>query len=312
MRKSHVGKDFSNQILIGVDFSKCDCQNCNFKNCDLSFAVFRDTNLYNCQFDGAILYCTIFDTVNLTRASFNQSYIYGVKFLSFANITYATFEDLRVEKYRRIGDRYNPRNDNVIKILNNYSERVEFETDNTSFLCNGYFFRFEERSKHDVQREFSQIYNRLKRVHRENLFLKDAGHYYYLERYWYRKSFCKQDLSGKIIHSKFKRGLLTIYSFLNEKICGYGERPLNTLYTALLGWFAFAVIYSLIVNNSGSHFGDFSLNDSLLLSALSMYSNQSIENLPPLIVMFSLLESLFGVIIFAIFTATIVRKIIRD
>lgn len=307
-----IGKSFKDSLLIGCDFSDCDCQNCDFSNCDLSFASFKDCNLYNCNFENSILYCTVFDTVNLTRSKFDKSYIYGVKFLSFVNITYATFCDLQIEPLRRIGTRYNPQCHKEFQLIGlNQSPSSLIKTDNASYVINGYYIRFQKRDKYDTAREFSQLYNRLKRIHKENFFLNEAAHYYYLERLWYRKSFCKQDLTGNIITSRVKRIKNTLIAYLYEKICGYGEKPLNAIFVAIILWIIFAIIYKLIF--AIKYFNDnYSIGDSLKLSALSLFSNQNLGNYDYIICILSLLETFLGIIIFAIFTASIIRKIIRD
>lgn len=301
--------NYSNKLLIGCVFENMDFQNCDFSFSDLSFASFKNCNLYNCKFNNSILYCTIFDTVNLTRASFNDSYIYGVKFLSFSNITYATFDNLKVEDYRRIGMRYNPQQSGEFSLLTLSDHLNSFiKSAGRVYVINGYYFTFVKRSTHDKEREYSQIFNRLKRVHKENFFLKEAAKYYYLERKWYRKSYCKQDLSGKIESSKMRRLGKTIWCGICELSCGYGERPFNTLFMATVLWLMFSVIYyfNTFQYQKGGMFYSFRL------SALSLFSNQSILEYDITTQIISLLETFLGIIVFALFTATIIRKIIRD
>lgn len=301
--------DYSNKLLIGCVFENMDFQNCDFSFSDLSFTTFRNCNLYNCTFNNSILYCTIFDTVNLTRANFNDSYIYGVKFLSFSNITYATFDNLKVEEYRRIGMRYNPQQSEAFHLLALSDHLNSFiKAEGFVYVINGYYFTFVKRSPHDKEREYSQIFNRLKRVHKENFFLNEAAKYYYLERKWYRKSYCKQDLSGKIETSKIKRLGKTLWSEVCELTCGYGEKPFNTLLVAIVLWLMFSLIYYFDI----FQYQDSGLFHSFRLSALSLFSNQSILEYDVTTQIISLLESFLGIIVFALFTATIIRKIIRD
>lgn len=309
MREPDLSKKYSSRLLIGCTFENMDFQNCDFSYSDLSFTTFKNCNLYNCKFNNSILYCTVFDTVNLTRANFNECYIYGVKFLSFSNITYATFEKLKVEEYRRIGMRYNPQQCEEYQLLSlSDSPNIFIKKEGFIYVINGFHFTFIKRSAHDKEREYSQIYNRIKRVHKENFFLNEAAKYYYLERKWYRKSYCKQDLSGKIETSKIKRFGKTVWSELCELSCGYGEKPFNTLFVAIFTWLVFSMIYYLITFKVDSE----RLFYSIRLSALSLFSNQNIDDYDIVTQAVSLLETFLGIIIFALFTATIIRKIIRD
>lgn len=309
MREPNFITNYTNKLLIGCTFENMDFQNCDFSDSDLSFTTFKNCNLYNCNFNNTILYCTVFDTVNLTRANFNECYIYGVKFLSFSNITYATFENLKVEDYRRIGLRYNPQRSENYQLLSlSDSPSLFIKKEGLVYIINGFQFTFIKRSIHDKEREYSQIYNRLKRVHKENFFLNEAAKYYYLERKWYRKSYCKQDLSGKIETSKIKRFGKTLWSELCELSCGYGEKPFNTLFVAIILWLVFSIVFYFNTFKDHSE----KLFYSIRLSALSLFSNQDIDGYDIVTQSVSLFETFLGIITFALFTATIIRKIIRD
>lgn len=306
-------KNLSHKILIGMNFSETICECVDFRFSDLSFATFKGTNLYHADFEGAILYCTVFEDCNLTRANFNRSYIYGVKFKSYVNVTYCTFKDIKTEDKRRIGYNENLNNHYYKKLscggFLNAHELGDY------FSCNGIYLHLVQREKYDKEREMSQIYNRLKRIYKENFFNKEAANCYYLERYWHRKSFCKQDLSGQIINNRFSRFHHTICAYLAESICGYGERPLRVILWILFGWIIFALYFMFgfyetpsTISNDIIH----RVQQSLYISLCNMISVSCNIQLTKGSLLLTLMENVYGIVFFAIFTATLIRKMIRD
>ena len=70
----------------------------------MSYATFKETDLYEAKFDDAVVYVTLFENCNLTRASFDRAFIYGIRFLPYVNVTYCSFRETQLEKRRRKGN----------------------------------------------------------------------------------------------------------------------------------------------------------------------------------------------------------------
>lgn len=318
-----TGQDFSNRILIGADFSNCKCAECDFSGSDLSFANFKNANLYRANFSNAILYVTYFVDCDLTRANFEGAHIYGVKFSGNVNITYANFSTPKLESERRFTSFPNINNRGGFKRINfnellqeNEGARTFRDLYGVKFTCNEHYMEFVKYKKYEKEMEFSQIYNRLKRIYKENNFPAEAGGFYFLEKYWQTRSWftegSKEDFEfGKSIKRVFK----TCFSLLNESICGYGEKPLNVLYWMLAGMFVFAVLYSFgsFREANSSSIGLLNwLGTALyysLCSFVSVNSNLTPEGFNKTL---TIIEAVYSLIMTALFTATIVRKFIRD
>ena len=311
--KKTFGGDYSGKFLIGFDFSNSSLEYADFSNSDLSFAVFRRTDLYHANFEGAVLYCTVFEECNLTRAEFKSCYIYGVKFVSFVNVTYCDVDNVKTESLRRIGYKCNPDGDKYIKIK--LGSKIIDKNRYKNFVCNGYYIQFKEREPYDKERELSQIYNRLKRIYKENYFISEAADYYYLERYWHRRSLCKQSFSGKEVGNKYKRFILTLWAYIIEITCGYGEKPFNVLkcICSIIIVYGLAYMYGEYENINFELF-DFRerLEFGITYSVCNIISYN--YNIQPkgLTLILSISEYILGIIFFALFTATLIRSMIRE
>lgn len=313
--------DFSNKILIGVRFVNCQLRECFFTGADLSFAQFINCDLYRSNLEKVILYVTKFDSCNLTRTIFDMSCIYGVTFYN-VNITYSSFTNLQLESKRRINinkqdiSNLDEKTYKEVPVGGNIDAYLNFDVI-SKFKCNNFYFDIRNwKNKHEKYSEYAQIYNRLKRVYKENNFLLEAAEFYYLERKALRKSWYKQDPKDARSLSKYCRIKKTIFSFLSEIVCGYGEKPLRVITWIGATWGIFGYYYYI--------YGSFKdpltsseniwikIYNSLYYSLCTMVtlSNNSIP--VGFTKAFALLESVLGVLLFAIFTASIIRQIIRD
>jgi len=189
--KDFSGKDFSNMVLIGADFSGSKCDKCNFSGADLSFAIFKETDLYEAKFEEAVMYVTHFENCNLTRANFDKAFMYGIKFLPYINITYCSFKKIQLEERRRKGKNLNSVKEEdrekykVIKLGTSMTEIGVLSLNKLdSFCCNGYCFDIYNYVKDEKELHWSQIFNRLKRIFKENYFEREAAEFYLQERYW--------------------------------------------------------------------------------------------------------------------------------
>lgn len=225
-------EDFTNRSLVGFDFSGSILHRCDFSGSDLSHTNFTGADLYRSKFCKAILYTTYFNNTNLTRVDLRNAYIYGFQATGFSNITFAKFDDFKIESYRRGSE----------KILHfestkNYSfgEKLECKTKKlceTTYCAGGYKFKFSS-SKIDTEEEHmqkSQIYNRLKRLYRKNAYGNYALHCSYKEKYHLRKSHHKYDaFTGEKVTDSIGLVIKTIWSYLSEKIAGYGIKPFKII-----------------------------------------------------------------------------------
>lgn len=326
--KDLTGFDFSNKVLIGADFSNCDCSGCDFSGSDLSFANFKGANLYRADFSKAVLYVTYFIDCDLTRADFNNSYLYGVKFVGNVNTTYCNFSDIKLEvdrrntafpkdllKYQEIQFSDNIMDDSsLMKTQQGISYRNLY---GTKFYCGTHYMEFQDYKAYEKEMQLSQVYNRLKRIYKENNFHTEAGEFYYLEKFWQTRSWfstgTKEDFHFR---KSLSRILKTFFSKTNEVVCGYGERPLRVSFWIIIGILLFSIAYYF-----GS-FNEIECCDGSLISQIGNTLYYSIctlttlghPNLTPTGFNKTLtaIESLFGITMIALFTATIIRKLIRD
>ena len=195
--------DFSGRCLVGADFSNSICKDCDFSDSDLSQADFRGADLYRCNFSRAVLYAVQFDEANLTRARFSEAFTYGWLMNTSANVTYADLLNFAVEKRRR-----------SVSFVENFSDNVRNfafgdAIDSTYALCERtyrvgqYRFTFEDLDEQEAALQKSQVYNRLKRLYRENQNGEAALHCLYLEKYFLTRSYYRYSpLTGERIRNK--------------------------------------------------------------------------------------------------------------
>lgn len=317
--KDLKGMDFSNRILVGANFHGSDCTGCNFSNCDLSFAIFKETNLYRANFSGAKLYVTKFEDCDLTRAIFKKSFPYGIKFIGNVNITYADFSDFEIEELRRSHGFY---------ISNEHFKDIsfgsKFDKHNsivTNFKVNQIKIIFREFKTFEKAMQKSQVFSRLKRVFAENNFMEEAGFYHYYERYWLTRSFYRHlPLETPKLISYKNRIIRTCYSYMSEIISGYGERPLNTIIALVIWILLLSGVYMILPLISSESY--IMINGKIIdfhEIINSIYYSSSILTIKfgdihviGYAKVLTIIESIGGILIIAILIASLVRKAIRD
>ena len=324
-------QNFSNRILIGANFTNSKLEGCKFDNADLSYANFTGANAYRASFKGSMLFVTRFQDCTLTRAVFDYSFIYGVEFIGNVNVTYCSFEKLQLEVTRRATDHSTDlKNHTEIKPNDKIVNRIASTKDSSGLdykkfygnliISNGYKLSFEDYKTYEKEMQYSQIYNRLKRVHKENNFFTEAGHYYYLERQWERKSWFTK---AKPLHFEAATDLYkfgrTIMAYIVEKLTGYGEKPLNLVSWILITLLVYAGGYTKTSFIVTSIDGKQSVVDGLafdlsLYYSLAVFTTLGVGNINPIAYskLLTATEAFIGLTLFALFTATIVRRMIRD
>jgi hypothetical protein len=321
-----AGRDFSNMVLIGANFSNSNCSNCDFSGSDLSFANFDKANLYRSVFSRAIVYVTYFVECDLTRANFDRAFIYGVKFAGNVNVTYTNFSNLQLESFRRCTVFPKDKTeysevlfgkstaDNTVSFSKDYSYKKIY---GSKFTCGEYYMEFRDYKKYEREMQLSQIYNRLKRIFKENDFFNEAGQFYYHEKYWQTRSWYAQETEEDFTFQlSLKRIAQTVVSRINETIIGYGERPSRVIWWIVGGILAFAGAYyagSFLGFCKATQSAIYRFGMSLYFSVCSLTSLGS-NDLTPVGFGKSLtaLESVYGAIMITLLGATIIRKLIRD
>jgi hypothetical protein len=326
--KNLSGQSFSKKILIGADFSNSFCAGCDFSGADLSFANFQGANLYRADFLGAVLYVTHFTDCDLTRANFNEAFIYGAKFSGDVNITYCTFSNMRLEDERRV-TALSPTDPSVYRKLQSAGstgvakgakvdpQDVTFrELYGARFVCADYYIEFTKYKPYEKQMELSQIYNRLKRIYKENHFAAEAGEFYYWEKYWQTRSWftegTKEDFAFGVV---LKRILRTVFAALNESVAGYGEKPFRVVNWMIIGVFAFSALFYLGPFVESTTVGVTSVEKFLMALYHTVCSMLTIDSqLSPIGIsrVLTVLAALYGLIMITLLTAIIIRKLIRD
>lgn len=275
--------NFSGMSLVGVDFSGSVLHKCIFDNCDLSHANFENADLYRSSFKRAILYTTKFKETNLTRCDFSEAYIYGMQINGYSNITYCLFNNFRLENKRRRSEK---KTEN--RGLKEYKTGSYIEGNDASrlssanYYSNGYSFTFEEFDNTEYHMQYSQVYNRLKRLFSSNSFGEEARSSLYWERYHRTRSWYKyHHVTGLPVEKDdfreiFKRILLTGLSYTHEKLAGYGLKP-NVVFRNLIYFYLayFLVIFSLVClcEDSGILYGMVEINKSNdILSPVTKYT----------------------------------------
>lgn len=250
-----IGYDFSHRSLVGADFSGCVLKDCDFSGSDLSMAKFANADLYRVDFQGAMLYSTDFDGANLTRANFDGAFTYGWLLNSTANVAYANLLTFEVERRRRTS--------RVEESGVTNAPSVPFGSiiGPTSDLCLAdyqvgiYGFTFKACDKQEIALQKSQIFNRMKRLYRENHYGERAIYCRYWERYWLTRSgYRANPLAGPTNSMSLAKALrLTGWGYFVEGVAGYGLKPMRVMRSISLVFLGFLVLVELVlVNGWGS------------------------------------------------------------
>jgi hypothetical protein len=254
--KEFVSTDFSGRCMVGADFSGAVCKDCDFSDSDLSEANFQGADLYRCNFTRAVLYAVNFDDSNLTRTNFNGAFTYGWLLNSSANVTYANLLNFDLEERRRsVSFSAQPSNSSSSM---NFGDRIQptGELCRRTYRVAGYRFTFEDLDQQESALQRSQIFNRLKRLYRENHNGQAALYCQYHERYYLTRSYYKfSALTGGKYRDQILRTIArTCAAYAVEFLCGYGIRPLRilrNLFLLLAIFFALTLWVSGSTHNSG-------------------------------------------------------------
>lgn len=306
--------NFSNIFLVGIVFDGIDFQNCNFNNSDLSYATFNNCNLYKCTFENAMLYVTRINNSVLIRANFSGSYLYGAQIKNVES-TLAIFDYLNFEsvfRQTRVG------NENIQKIYTFNSPCAVYTLARHSYSCNGETIIYRKFKRGERWLRKAETYNIIKRLLKEGGYVERSSKFYYLERQSRRKTI-------KHFGKKF-------IEFIFEITCGYGERPWRSATCLLLVWIGFAFVYPVlpeIKSNTNIAICKEVLNwtdctditsslemicNSLYFSATTMTTLGYGDGVPSGILarVVVVLQTFIGMLFFALFVATLTRRVIRD
>ncbi|UKY49281.1 pentapeptide repeat-containing protein [Streptomyces inhibens] len=250
--QTFIGVDFSNRCLVGADFSGAVCKDCDFSDSDLSMANFSGADLYRCKFLRSVLYAVELDGANLTRADFRGAYTYGWLLNDSANVTYASLLGFELESRRRsvsfsADDPQNVREIPFGQVIPDTSELCR-----RSYQVGRFSFTFDDLDAQEAALQRSQIYNRLKRLYRENHNGQAALHCQFYERYYLTRSFYKYSpLTGGQYRDQIARTVVrTVFSYATEWLSGYGVRPLRIVRNIATLFAAFLLMAWLITGSS--------------------------------------------------------------
>lgn len=246
--KELVNIDFSNRCLVGADFSGAICKDCDFSDSDLSHANFTGADLYRCNFSRSVLYAAEFDNANLTRANFDGSYTYGWLLNTSANVTYARLLQFAVEERRRSVLVSGTRPEYIREVPFGSQIGPTGELCQHNYQVGKYRYLFADPDPQDAALQRSQIYNRLKRLYRENHNGEAALHCLYHERYYLTRSYYRYSpLTGGHFKDELVKTITkTIGSYIAEVTSGYGVRPLRIVRNLTALFLAFMVTSVLV------------------------------------------------------------------
>lgn len=220
-------EDFSGMCLFGLDFSGAEFLGCDFSNADLSYAVFRDANLYRCKFNKTMLYVTKIERTVLIRADFSGAYLYGAH-IHDVDPTLACFDDLSFEDSFRQTELASC--SDALKIEVGIEDDLESRL-GKPYTCNGTTIGYRPFQKNERWLRMAETYNIVKRLFRSGGYVEIGAKFYLLERVNRRKS---RD-----------RDMQRFVDWVFEKICGYGERPVNSFIGLAVVWILCAIMYPL-------------------------------------------------------------------
>jgi pentapeptide repeat protein len=225
-------------------------------NCRPSNADFTDADLYRCDFSRSILYAAGFDNANLTRADFTGSHIYGWLLNGSANVTYTKLLNFSIEDRRRsvVVDADRPAHVREIKYGGQIDRAADLSA--SSYQVGRLRYTFVDLEPQEAALQRSQIYNRLKRLYRENHNGEAALHCLYYERYYQTRSYYRNSplTGGKFRENLFKTLGKTAGGYLVEFVSGYGVRPLRILRNLAALWLIF-FLATLAITSSAQDSG---------------------------------------------------------
>ena len=193
-----------------------------------------------------------FDDANLTRARFRRAYTYGWLLNASANVTYADLLEFELEQRRRSVSLTSESSDHVQELKFGAVAGSTADLCKQSYQVGRYRFTFEDLDPREEALQRSQIYNRLKRLFRENQNGEAALHCLYKERYYRTRSHYRYSpLTGGLQGShEFKTVGKTVAAYVVEFLTGYGVRPARILRNLLvLLLFYFALVNILVATS---------------------------------------------------------------
>ena len=329
------------QIINGEDFICAGFFNCKFQNIKFIDCSFIGCNFKKCSFGGGgIIFenCTFVkdDTIKTPSLNikdnfscyFEDCYIYS-KFKG-SNLSYALFERCTFENTNfELTDMQGViiKDSDLFKILvcdcamqNLKTQKCymsDFEFDDkymTTFDSKIFFDKLaHKKNDRDEYEGFYMIYQNIAFQYEQNNLKSNFGEYYFL---------------GKREEHKTLDFLPKIKSYLYWFSCGYGERPLYSIYFSLFIILLFTALFLIVGINVDGEIVKYS--DSVTLEALSfgkffedfmnafslstgLFSGVGDEACQPLFAsnIFADMEMLLGIILMGIGVGTLTRKIVR-
>ena len=336
-----VLKDEDFQVISDEDFICANFFNCKFQNIKFINCTFIGCNFKKCSFGGGgIIFenCTFVKSDSIKTPSLNvkdnlgcyfeDCYIYAQ--FKGSNISYSLFERCTFENTNfELSDLQAVIiiQSDLFKIVvsdcdfQNFKTQKcymsDFEFDDkymTTFDDKTFFDKLVERKKdRDEYEGFYMIYQNIAFQYEQNNLKSNFGEYYFL---------------GKKAEHKTLDFLPKIKSYLYWFSCGYGERPLYSIYFSFFIIFLFTALFLLVgidiegdviqYSNlkmiEGLSFGEF-LKHLLRAFSLStsLFSGVGDELCEPTIqsVILADIEMIFGVIVMGLGIGTLTRKIVR-
>lgn len=286
------GITFENCIFIKEDSDKIPTLN----NKDNFSCYFKDCNIYG-KFLNCMLNYTIFEWCNIQNTSFTLSDMSSV-IISNSRLSLITLSDVDLSG---------------TKILETYIEDLEFRDKYKSKIDEKTFFdkiKIEKKTRAEYEGIY-MVYETIANKFKENSLNNNFGEYYYL---------------AKSTEYKTLKPIPKLSSFIAWSTCGYGERPLYSVYSSLFIILCFTIIYLLSGFNIDDQLVNYStlfinfnftyiinnFNESLNLS-IGMFAGVGFNNAQPIPSSYMIcnFEMLIGVIMMGLGIGTLTKKSVR-
>jgi uncharacterized protein YjbI with pentapeptide repeats len=269
-----VEVDFSGLDLRGIDFSYCRLRKANLSDCLLQDAKFVQANCRDANFSGSDLSRTDFSFAYLRYSNLTQTHLYravmdGADFsnadLRGANLYRASLVQVQRLSREAIGN-------NIIqeslKPYKTYHQRLLAKNNNEQIDEDS----IDERIARYVTtrlREGVYVYRVLKTMFADSGQYADASWAYVKERQLKRQMHGLSNARNNFqlefpVHGRFikirqfgfylKHFYLWLLDWAAELSCGYGERPLRSIFLALITLLIFPAFYALsggVVSEAG-------------------------------------------------------------
>lgn len=322
-----------NKDIICTEFIKCEFNNITFNNCKFIGCIFK-----GCSFSlGGVAFndCTFIMEEKYEKPSLNKYDNFSCEFLecdiyakfNLSNLSHCIFKDcalgnigfedsnmtsVLIKNCECSGFSFKDCNLSGIKVFESYIEDLDFKDEDKSKLDEKSFFDKIELKKYtrDEYEGVYTVYEDLADKFKENNLINNFGEYYYL---------CKKT------QRKALKFIPKIGSYIYYIICGYGERPWNAFFSAMLMFVIFAFIYLGTGFSVGGEYIQYPNNEEEF--SVREFASDYHEAFNVSILVFSgvgedveltktsyfveNIEAIFGVIIIGNGLATLTRKVIR-